>query len=154
MKCYNCRGQVPDGARFCKHCEADLSALPDVPQEEVARVLAQMDPDVLAEMQRLAASCDTAEEFVNAIFVGACPKCESENVGSFEEVVDVEDPTVARCFACGYCWCTECGRPIADPKVRCGHWNVCSECGKDEDCPHLMDATSCPKVRGWLNKQA
>ncbi|OGV83555.1 MAG: hypothetical protein A3K19_19805 [Lentisphaerae bacterium RIFOXYB12_FULL_65_16] len=153
MKCYNCRKQVPDGADFCKHCEADLRTQDDVPHEEVARVLAQMDPAVLAEMQHLAESCETAEEFVNAIFVGACPKCESENVGSFEEVVDVEDPTVARCFDCGHCWCTECDRPVEDPKVSCGHWAVCEECGKDDECPYLMEATSCPKIRKWLKKQ-
>jgi hypothetical protein len=30
-----------------------------------------------------------------------------------------EDPTLGRCFACGYLWCLECGRALDPKEPRC-----------------------------------
>ena len=47
-------------------------------------ILDQMPPEVLGELQALMANSTSAEEFVNQIFVGDCPKCNSSETGDCE----------------------------------------------------------------------
>ncbi|MBN1674882.1 MAG: hypothetical protein JXR37_27810 [Kiritimatiellae bacterium] len=154
MKCFNCGKNVPDGATACKYCEADLRQMDGLAPEALEQALKHIPADAMAEMRKMAEQYDTAEDFANAIFVGDCPKCGSEQVGTFEEVAGIEDPTIARCFACGHMWCAECGEPIADPNTRCGHWLVCEKCGKEEDCPYIGDPFECGKLAAWLEQAA
>ncbi len=156
MQCFNCAKPVPKGAKRCLHCEADLSDMADLTAEDMhaaAKALEQALPGGLEALRAMAEGFDTAEDFANAIFVGTCPACDCAEVGTFEEVARIEDPTVARCFGCGHMWCTECLQPVADPKVNCGHWAVCEACGKDEDCEFLGDCTECPEVKEWLEQR-
>jgi len=155
MQCYNCKKTIPDGAKCCLHCEADQSNAPDLSQEEMEAAVALLEqamPGTLDELRSMANQCSTAEEFANALFVGDCPSCKSNEVGTFEEVVGVENPTVARCFSCSHIWCTECYQPLKDPKTDCGHWTVCDICGK-EDCEFLGASHECPKVAAWIEEQ-
>jgi hypothetical protein len=153
MECFNCGKTIPDGAKRCQYCESDLNTQIEMTPEVVeaaSDALEQVMPGGMDHLREMAQKYDTAEEFANAIFVGACPSCESADVGTFEEVKGVEDPTVARCFACDHIWCTECIGPLDDPKKNCGHWAVCDACGKEADCPYLGNSCGCPKIAGWL----
>lgn len=157
MKCFNCNKAVPDDATCCLHCEADLremADLPDADMEAAAGAIEQVMPGGMDQLREMAESFDTAEDFANAIFVGGCPVCESTDVGTFAEVVEIQDPTVARCFACGHLWCTECRQPLSAPDAMCGHWAVCDKCGEEEDCAYLFDVGECPEVAMWIAKQA
>lgn len=156
MKCFNCGAAVPDHAVRCLKCEADLSDAADLTPEGLRAVEAALEeaaPGMLDRLREMAFSFDTAEDFVNAIFVGACPDCGDEDVGTFEGVKGIEDPTIARCYSCGHVWCGECRSRIENPKVRCGHWDVCDACPDQEECPFLGDAAECPEVSGWLSER-
>jgi hypothetical protein len=93
------------------------------------------------------------DELVRVMFVGGCPACGSEDTLSGEELVDVDDPTVGVCEACGFCWCLECGATVARGEV-CGHWDICEACDEEkdefEDCG--IDPAECPKVVEWMGQ--
>ena len=131
-----------------------MADVTDADMDEAARALDQVMPGGMDQLREMAESFDTAEDFANAIFVGACPVCQSADVGTFDEVVEIQDPTVARCFACGHLWCTECIQPLSVPDATCGHWAVCEKCGRDQDCPYVLDVIECPEVAMWITKQA
>jgi hypothetical protein len=120
MLCWNCGRKVPDTAKVCKHCEADLSDAPG--EEEMAAVegiLKDMDPDMLAEMLELAQNCSSAEEFADRIMVGDCPACGSAKTGNCENDPEMEDITLGRCFECGQIWCTLCDRVLEKGETTC-----------------------------------
>jgi hypothetical protein len=105
MECSNCNKPIPEGANRCLYCESDQGEMADLTHEEMeaaATVLQQVMPGGLEQIRAMAGNFETAEDFANAIFVGACPACDSTDVGTFGEVAGIEDPTVARCFACGH----------------------------------------------------
>lgn len=113
------------------------------------------------------------DEFVQAVMVGACPKCGSENTTDCDNPLElVKDPTIAYCLDCGTYWCLECGYVFkaAEKGMRCPHWGICAECsgehgylGRDAfiericpECEHydngcqLEDPSKCDKEREYL----
>jgi hypothetical protein len=81
----------------------------DEEQEAALDILANLDPAAMSEFRDAMEKSATAEEFVNRILVGDCPKCGSSNTGDCEHDPEIEDPCVARCFECGQLWCPDCG---------------------------------------------
>jgi hypothetical protein len=157
MKCLNCNKTIPDGAKRCLHCEADQSDMADLTRKDMeggVEALEQIMPGALDELGTVAEGFETAQDFANAIFVGGCPVCDSTDVGTFDEVAGIEDPTVARCFGCGHIWCTECLQPLVKPDAKCGHWAVCEVCGEEDECGFVGDATECPDVAAWIAQQS
>jgi len=110
MRCWNCGKDVPDDAKACVRCEADLSDDPPSDSEiaAVADILAQMPGDLQDLLREHAGASTTADEFADRILVGSCPECGSENTGTCEHDPDYEDITLGRCFDCGKVWCTHC----------------------------------------------
>lgn len=155
-QCFNCRKPIPKGAKRCLHCEADQKDMGELTHDDMqtaAETLGQVMPGALEQLAEMAVGFNTAEDFANAIFVGGCPACDSAEVGSFDEVKGVEDPTVARCFSCGHIWCTECLQPLEKPGTKCGHWVVCEACGEEDECEFMGDPTECPDVEAWIIEQ-
>lgn len=113
MKCWNCRAKLDDGAKACSHCEAMMADRPTQAGAAAALECAQdLPPSIQEAMLDAYHRSKTAEEFVNMLMVGNCPKCESEHTGDCEEDPELEDPCLARCYDCGCYWCTECGREL------------------------------------------
>jgi hypothetical protein len=109
MRCLNCHHDIPDTAKICAHCEAPVMEEPTEEEMEAARaLLAQLTPEAAAELQRAFLDSDTADEFVDRIFVGNCPKCESDNTGNCENDPEIDNLLVGRCYDCGQLFCTEC----------------------------------------------
>ncbi len=109
--CWNCGEEVPEDAKVCRRCEADLKNVPPITDEDREAVGAFVDllPEEARDaMRELFENSDTAEDFVNAIMVGSCPACGGENVGDCEKDPDYNDITLGRCFDCGTVWCTDC----------------------------------------------
>lgn len=124
MKCWNCLKQLPNGAKACPHCEAPVEAEPSAEEIEAVRgVLDQMPPEVLGELEALIADSDSAEEFINRIFVGDCPKCGSSETGDCENDPEIENLLVGRCYACGHMWCTECEKTLDPQAPDCPCWD-------------------------------
>ena len=88
------------------------------------------------------------------IMVGECPKCGSDQVGDCDADPEIDNILVGRCFECGQLWCVECGEPLKDGLVDCGHFAVCESCdevGEEEFCP--VPPTECDKVVDWIDKR-
>src|SRR5438105_11565337 len=80
MRCLNCNRDISETAKICAHCEAPVMEEPTAEEMEAARaLLEQLTPEAAAELQQVFLDSDTADEFVDRIFVGNCPKCDSEN---------------------------------------------------------------------------
>lgn len=124
MQCWNCQKDVPESAKRCQFCEADLT---DAPTEEemdfMANLLDKMNPADVEAMMAEMAECETAEEFADRIFIGPCPKCESEKTGNCEKDPEIENVVVGRCMQCGYLWCSLCGKPLEKPTDECPCWD-------------------------------
>lgn len=128
MQCWNCGKQVSDSAKRCKHCEADLSQAPsEAEMEFMASLLENMNPEDLAAIMEEMAGCETAEEFADRIFVGSCPKCESEKTANCENDPEIDNLIVGRCMECGHLWCTICGKPLEKPTSECPCWKEDSD---------------------------
>jgi len=129
MKCPNCRKEIPDGAKMCQFCEAPVEAEP-TPEElrAASKLLDQMDPEARKELEDIFRRSDTAEEFVNRIFVGDCPNCGSENTGDCEKDPEIDNLLVGRCYDCGLLWCTLCEKRLDRKKPYCECWDE-----EDED---------------------
>ncbi len=123
MKCWNCLKELPKAAKACPSCEAAVEDDPTPEEiEAVQEVLDQMPTEVLGELQALMANSQSAEEFINQIFVGDCPKCNSSETGDCEHDPEIDNLLVGRCYECGHMWCTECEKPL-DPKApKCPCW--------------------------------
>ena len=120
MKCWNCHKEIPDNAKACVHCEASLEEKPSLEEmKAVGGILADMPPDVLQDLHKAVSESSTAEEFVNRIFVGDCPKCNSENTGCCEHDPEIDNICVGRCFDCGQLFCTECLKLLEAGKTDC-----------------------------------
>lgn len=127
MRCWNCGGDMPKKAKICPNCESP--AMPPPSDEEMAMaatLLEQMSPEALAQLQQTFMESDTADDFVNRIFVGSCPKCDSENTDNCENDPDINDLLVGRCFDCGQLWCTECEKLLKPGATVC-------DCLEDEE---------------------
>lgn len=134
MRCLNCNRTLPKNAKACVYCEA-LVEEPSAEEMEMARaVIEQLSPEALAELERVMMNSDTAEEFVNQIFVGPCPKCQSAQTGDCEDDQEIGDLLVGRCYECGQLWCTECGKLLTLQNTTCACWDeVPEELQNEED---------------------
>ena len=83
----------------------------------VAGVLEAMGPEAISELLDAFSQSATAEEFVNRIMVGDCPKCGSSNTGDCEGDPEIEDPTLGRCLDCGQFWCLDCEELFNDAQT-------------------------------------
>lgn len=131
MKCGNCGKEIPGSAGACKYCEAAVQ--PEPSEEEkvaVLGMLAEMDPQAREMLMEAARAADSADELIRSIFVGSCPKCESDNTGDCEADPEIDNPLVGHCMDCNYYWCTECGRMLDPTNPDCPCW--------DEDIPELQ----------------
>jgi hypothetical protein len=100
---------------------------PTAEEMEAARaLLEQLTPEAAAELQQVFLDSDTADEFVDRIFVGNCPKCDSENTGNCENDPEIDNLLVGRCYDCGQLFCTECCRLLDSKALVC-------DCLDDED---------------------
>lgn len=127
MLCWSCQKEMPDAAEFCPHCEAKVI---DEPTEEeqatVLEVLADMPSDVVDQLRETFVKSISAEDFVNQIMVGDCPKCGSESTGDCEADPDIEHIGIGRCFECGQLWCPFCAELFTTAQAAASH-----------DCPAL-----------------
>ena len=78
----------------------------DEEMEAARHILTQMPPDILADLQAAIRNSETCEAFVNSIFVGDCPACNSSKTGDCENDPEIEELLVGRCYDCGTLWCT------------------------------------------------
>jgi hypothetical protein len=118
--CWSCGKTIPDDAKSCRYCEAAVE--PEPTEEEIAavqEVLAGMSPDVLEQIEAAFADSENAEDFVNRIMVGECPKCGSPETSDCENDPEINDPCVGRCFQCGQLWCLDCGQRFKQGKTTC-----------------------------------
>ncbi len=123
MRCWNCGMDIPDAAKICKFCEAAVEAEPTAEEMEVVQeMLGQMSPEVLEALRKQFHRSETAEEFVDRIMVGECPKCGSEDTGHCKHDPEINEILVGRCFDCGHLWCTECGRRLEKDPPSCECW--------------------------------
>ena len=125
MRCWNCGHAVPQKARVCGHCEADLTEAPS--NEEAAAVmelLEEMPPEVLAELGEAMRESASALEFANRIMVGSCPSCGSERTGDCDADPEINEILVGRCYECGQLWCTECGDALMRERLYCNCWDA------------------------------
>ena len=124
MRCWNCNRRVAKAAKVCAHCEADLAQKPSLEEERaVLEMLQQMPPEVLAELQETMRASSTAEEFANAIMVGPCPRCGSDQTSNCETDPEITEVLVGRCYECGQLWCTECEKLLERQSPRCVCWD-------------------------------
>ena len=124
MKCTNCGKEIHDSATMCQFCEASVEPEPTEEEKQaVIEFLDQMDPRARKELQDAFRRSNTAEEFVNRIFVGDCPHCASENTGDCEADPEIDNLLVARCFDCGQLWCTMCDRLLDKARIHCECWD-------------------------------
>jgi hypothetical protein len=124
MICWSCQKVIPDTAERCPYCEAQVFAEPTEDEKTAAEsVLSSMDQDQINELRDAFAKSATGEEFVNRIMIGDCPTCGGSETGDCENDPEIDDPCVARCFACGQLWCPDCGELFKDNQFA------------DHDCP-------------------
>jgi hypothetical protein len=110
--------------------------------------------------------------FLNALIVGKCPKCGSENTCDCEDVESIENWTVAYCLDCKTYWCSECGYIFenSERKKECSCRQICEKCKNINgymdleefiekvcsDCEHfvnnicLLKPYNCDKDKGVL----
>jgi hypothetical protein len=81
-----------------------------------------------------------AEDFVRALMVGNCPRCNSERTRDCYES-PLEDPTIGICLSCYALFCLECGQIFEKGETCCDHWGICDLCeygnhlqSREEDC--------------------
>jgi hypothetical protein len=120
-----------------------------------------------------------ADNFVNNLLIGPCPKCGSGNVHDCEAqsptmeksvmfamyrqygsncpvAKKLNDPGVGHCDDCGFLWCLGCGSKLTEDEPNCGHWLLCDPENCDEN-KELIDyednviegAYSCPYDGSW-----
>jgi len=120
MRCWNCNREIPQGAKVCSSCEAPVEP-PPTPEEldAVRAVLEQLPPGIMSDLRQAVSESETADEFVNRIFVGDCPKCGSTDTGNCENDPEINDLLVGRCYVCGQLFCTECLRLLEPQAAKC-----------------------------------
>jgi hypothetical protein len=124
VQCWNCGKDIPEAAKICKFCEAPAQAEPTAEEmQAVQEMLERMDPEAQAALRNVFHRSKTAEEFVNRIMVGECPKCGSEDTGCCEDDPEINEILVGRCYECGQLWCTECERLLEKDSFQCECWD-------------------------------
>ncbi len=124
MNCWNCLKELPRAAKACPFCEAAVEDNPSPDEFKVVQgILDQMPAEVLGELGALIDDSDSAEEFINRIFVGDCPKCNSSDTGDCEKDPEIENLLVGRCYECAHMWCTECEKPLDPKSPECPCWD-------------------------------
>jgi hypothetical protein len=132
MRCFNCNRDIPDTAKICAHCETPVVEAPTADEMAAAReMLERLPPDVMAELEQTIRESDTADDFINRIFVGECPKCAGTHTGDCENDPEIGELLVGRCYDCGQLWCTECLRLLQPQAAFCECWD--EEPTEDED---------------------
>ena len=73
------------------------------------------------------------DRFVQALMVGPCPQCGSEDAYDCENNPLLEDVTVGHCLDCETYWCLECGYVFdkVEKGTQCPHWGICDQCYKE-----------------------
>lgn len=73
------------------------------------------------------------DRFVNAILIGDCPECSSNETHSCENDPFIDNITIGGCAGCGAYWCSECGLIFEKGKtpVICPHVRFCDKCMKE-----------------------
>ena len=128
MLCWNCGHKVSKEAQVCGHCEADLTKAPSADEAAaVMEVLAQMPPEVLAELGGAMSQSDSALDFANRVLVGQCPSCGSEQTGDCDSDPEINEILVDRCYECGQLWCGQCGKALTREHLYCDCWNEADE---------------------------
>jgi hypothetical protein len=123
MRCLNCNRNMPESAKACPHCEAPVMPEPTFEEMEAARsLLEQLPPEAAAELHQAFLESETADEFVDRIMVGNCPKCDSTNTSHCENDPEIGELLVGRCYECGQLWCTECSRLLEAKSPVCECW--------------------------------
>jgi hypothetical protein len=123
MRCLNCGKKIPKTAQRCRYCEAVVEPEPTADEKQMAmELLEQLPPDALEEFEAALEQSATADEFVDRIFVGDCPKCGSHETGNCESDPEIGELLVGRCFQCGQLWCTECLRLLDRDSPSCDCW--------------------------------
>jgi hypothetical protein len=123
MRCLNCNCELPQRAKICAQCEAQVMEAPTEDEKQaVSFLLDHLPPEALAELRNVFDDSSTADEFVNSIFVGDCPKCASHSTGNCENDPEIADLLVGRCYDCGQLWCTECCRLLRATSPSCTCW--------------------------------
>ncbi len=116
------REKIPNSAQVCEFCEAEVQAEP-TPERWKCSGDSRRDPeDALNELHELMRQSGTAEEFVNRLFVGDCPKCGSPDTGDCENDPEIDDVVVGRCYQCGHMWCTLCEEALDPKSPECPCW--------------------------------
>jgi hypothetical protein len=124
MRCFNCGKEIPEKAKICEHCEAPVEEEVTAEDAElVQEMLEGLHPEAKDALLHAFEQSSTAEEFVNRIMVGACPKCGSEDTGDCDHDPEIDNILVGRCFACGQLWCTECGKLLSKDRPDCECWD-------------------------------
>ncbi|MDD4889348.1 MAG: hypothetical protein PHU85_05410 [Phycisphaerae bacterium] len=121
MKCWACKKEIAKSAKSCPHCDAPAEGLVGGPELEqmAAELLGKMDPAARAELEKLMANSSSAEDFVNQVMIGDCPKCGSADTEDCGNDPELEGIGVARCRSCGWLWCAMCGRELPDAETPC-----------------------------------
>jgi hypothetical protein len=123
MRCLNCGKKIPRTAQVCQYCERVVEPEPtDEEKEAVLELLGQMPAEALEELGAVLDESATANEFVDRIFVGDCPKCGSRDTGNCENDPEIENLLVGRCFQCAQLWCTECLQLLERDSPSCQCW--------------------------------
>ena len=123
MRCWNCRNEIPEAAQACQSCEAPVEPEPTEEEMDAVRgILEQMPSEVVEELQAMAETSETAEEFADRILVGDCQKCGSLETGNCENDPQIRELLVGRCYQCGQLWCTECLRLLEPDSPSCECW--------------------------------
>ena len=128
MRCLNCGEDIPETAQACQYCESVVEPEPTAEDEKlVLELLAQLPPEALGALHAAFDESETADDFVNRIFVGDCPNCGSSETGNCENDPEICGILVGRCYKCGQLWCTECLKLLTSDLPCCDCWD------EDED---------------------
>ena len=139
MKCCNCRKEIPDGARFCRNCEAPQNTTQPDPAD-LARAMKALDAGQLTSLRELAMAAETGEDFTAGLMCGSCPGCGSDKTEDCENVPDYMSSLLGRCKMCCAVFCVECGAIIEDGKQATFAAAICPNCGSSEtDLPAETD---------------
>lgn len=97
------------------------------------------------------------DKFVEAVMVGACPRCGSKNTYDCDNPLElvIADSTIGYCLDCESYWCLECGyvfRTI-EKGTQCPHWRMCAECSDDKGylSPDKFMERICPTCEHYDN---
>jgi len=132
MKCWNCLKEIPDTSKWCSYCEMAQDRKPTGSQDDVKKALKIIGPEMTAELEIMAASADTCEEFVAMALCGDCPACGSSETEDCENDPDINSILIARCKKCCTVFCSDCGRIYGDNEASASV-NGCPSCGKVGD---------------------